>query len=170
MIGFDRPTWIRPLNKRSAFFFSGQFFWHYLINNPSCPKNLGNRTARNRFIDSGGSCLTGPLDLLSPKDSLADAFRDKVRDWELLATIAAVAFYRGGSVIPIVAYALDPVNKYVGEAIWAVDWFVTPSIALNVAQRLFINPSGSKVNFDPWGFSSQSRTRSETSFRVTYQF
>ena len=36
MIAFDRPTWVRPLNKKSTVFFTGQFFWHYLVNNPSC--------------------------------------------------------------------------------------------------------------------------------------
>lgn len=27
MIGFDRPTWIRALNKKSTFFITNQFFW-----------------------------------------------------------------------------------------------------------------------------------------------
>ena len=31
MLAFDRPTWIRSLNKLRTFFLSGQFFWrHYL--------------------------------------------------------------------------------------------------------------------------------------------
>jgi hypothetical protein len=32
VIGFDRPTWIKWLNKKTTFFISGQVFWHYLIN------------------------------------------------------------------------------------------------------------------------------------------
>src|SRR5207249_1357131 len=36
MIAFDRPTWIKPVNKKSTVFITGQFFWHYLVNNPSC--------------------------------------------------------------------------------------------------------------------------------------
>jgi len=31
MLAFDRPTWIRWLNKKTTFFLSGQFFWHYII-------------------------------------------------------------------------------------------------------------------------------------------
>ncbi len=29
-IGFDRPTWIRTLNKRSTFFLTSQIFWQYI--------------------------------------------------------------------------------------------------------------------------------------------
>jgi len=31
MLAFDRPTWIRWLNKKTTFFLSGQMFWHYII-------------------------------------------------------------------------------------------------------------------------------------------
>src|SRR5207249_604132 len=27
MLAFDRPTWIRPLNRLRTFFLTGQFFW-----------------------------------------------------------------------------------------------------------------------------------------------
>lgn len=30
MIGFDRPTWFRPLNKKSTFFVTNQFFWTHI--------------------------------------------------------------------------------------------------------------------------------------------
>src|SRR5439155_1033247 len=36
MIAFDRPTWIKSVNKKTTVFITGQFFWHYLVNNPSC--------------------------------------------------------------------------------------------------------------------------------------
>ena len=29
-IGFDRPTWIRTLNRRSTFFLTSQVFWQYI--------------------------------------------------------------------------------------------------------------------------------------------
>jgi hypothetical protein len=32
MLAFDRPTWIKWLNKQTTFFVTGQFFWHYIIN------------------------------------------------------------------------------------------------------------------------------------------
>jgi len=31
MLAFDRPTWIKWLNKQTTFFITGQFFWHYII-------------------------------------------------------------------------------------------------------------------------------------------
>src|SRR5262249_10568496 len=36
MVAFDRPTWIRRLNRRATFFITSQFFWHYLVTNPGC--------------------------------------------------------------------------------------------------------------------------------------
>ena len=38
MIAFDRPTWIRWLNKKSTWFLTGQFFWHYLLDNHELPR------------------------------------------------------------------------------------------------------------------------------------
>src|SRR5262249_43710642 len=29
-VGFDRPTWIRPLNRRTTFFLTAQLFWQYI--------------------------------------------------------------------------------------------------------------------------------------------
>jgi hypothetical protein len=170
MIGFDRSTWIRWLNKKSSFLVTGQFFWHHVINNPDCPDNLWDPDARKRFQKNDGHCLTGGMDLPTATWPMSSAFRDKVRDWELLANIAIVGFFRGGSVIPIVAFVTDPVNKWVGEMIWSVDYYVTTSVAFNVTQRLFMNPTGNKDIFGPWGFASLSRGRSETSLRLTYQY
>jgi hypothetical protein len=41
MLAFDRPTWIRWLNKKTTFFLSGQMFWHYIIDHERrrCAKN-----------------------------------------------------------------------------------------------------------------------------------
>src|SRR5262245_43731371 len=36
MIAFDRPTWIKWLNKKSTWFLTGQFFWHHLLNQKEC--------------------------------------------------------------------------------------------------------------------------------------
>lgn len=35
MIAFDRPTWIRAINRRSTVFLTAQFFWHYMVSDPS---------------------------------------------------------------------------------------------------------------------------------------
>ncbi|HJQ84553.1 MAG TPA: DUF1302 family protein [Candidatus Binatia bacterium] len=178
MLGFDRPTWIRSLNKKTTFFFTGQLFWHHVVNNPSCaPGRVADvppdPVTGRRGIDS---CLLGPLDLPSAvrtnNPTLGKfAFRDKVRDWETLVTFAGFTFYRGGSLLPVAGLALDPVNKFGMEAFWMLDYTIRDDLVVNLTQRYFITPYGhSEPIFDPWGFASMSAGRSETSLRFTYQF
>jgi hypothetical protein len=170
MIAFDRNTWIRSLNKKTTFFFTGQFFWHYLPSNPSCDaQTVAQMSPSDRA--KAGSCLTGPLDLPSLVRTPKDAFRDKVRDWETLATLAMFTFYRGGSMIPTLGIAVDPMNHYTMEPFWSFDWVVRDDFVIDLAQRYFVTPDGhSQPIFDPWGFSSLENGRSETSLRLTFQF
>jgi hypothetical protein len=177
MLAFDRPTWMRWLNKKSTVFLTGQFFWHYLVNNPGCAaQDVANMTVEQRQAAGINSCLAGPLDLPSTvRTGVASegkpAFRDKVRDWETLATFGAFTFYRGGSIVPVIGLAVDPVNHFGMEAFWTVDYVVREDVTVNLAQRYFITPYGSSTPaFDPWGFQSLSGGRSETSIRLTYQF
>ena len=174
MIGFDRPTWIKTLNKKSTVFISGQFFWHYLVNNPSCEAgNVANlSSAAKRRV---GSCLVGGFDLPSiPRlgNSPGEpAYRDKVRDWESLFSLAAFTFYRGGSIVPVAGMAVDWVNQWTMEPFWAVDYVIRDDFLINLAQRYFVTPRGqSNPVYSPWGFGSFARDRSETELRLTYQF
>lgn len=109
MLAFDRPTWIRPLNRNSTFLILGQFFWHHLLNNPDikCEKpwssqpcggfrNVQIEGFRGQFSSSGPN----PANRLLTKSS--QPFIDKVRDWEALVTLAATTFYRGGKIVPLV--------------------------------------------------------------------
>ena len=160
MLAFDRPTWIRPLNKQTTFFVTGQFFWHYIINNERrrCaiddqPEFLPDGTKNPSFIgytsSSTENCgsdtelllqgeqmgFIGPLDL--PKlDAPAGKGRDTIHQWELLGTLAVLGFYRGGSLVPAMIYLLDPVNGFSQELAFGVDWFITPDIAVNFSTRL----------------------------------
>lgn len=170
MIGVDRPTWIRALNRRSTVFLTGQFFWHHLLDNPECraqDQAQLSPDARER----AGSCLVGGLDLPSTTRPASVAFRDKIRDWETIFSLAAFTFYRGGSVLPSVALVADPVNQWSMAAIWSVDWVVTEYLALNLAQRWFVTPKGhSTPIFETWGLAGMNGGRSETSLRVTVQY
>ena len=172
MIAFDRPTWIRPLNKKSTVFFSGQFFWHYLVNNPSCQPQINASIADPATRARAGSCLVGPFDLPSIVriPTTTPTFRDKVRDWETIASLAAFSFYRGGSVLPVLGMAIDPTNHYVMEAFGMLEYVVRDDVSVNVVQRYFINPTGKDPIFSPWGFGSLSKGRSETGVRLTLQF
>lgn len=153
LLAFDRPTWIRALNKRTTFFVTGQLFHTYMIN----------KTAS----------MIGGLDLPTKtrpvNQTPAVAYRDNIHRWEMLMTLAIIGFYRGGSVSPAIIYLLDPVNSYSQEFIWGVDYFVTPNFAVNLSQRFIINPK-KEVNFEPWGLGGLNRGRSETGIRFSYQF
>ena len=171
MIGFDRPTWIRTVNKKSTVLLTGQFFWHYLVNNPSCQPQVF-ATIPPTARAHAGSCLVGPFDLPSIVriPTTTPTFRDKVRDWETIASLAAFSFYRGGSILPLTGFAIDPTNHYVMEAFWMLEYVVRDDVSFNIVQRYFINPTGKDPIFSPWGFGSLSTGRSETSLRLTLQF
>jgi hypothetical protein len=170
MLGFDRPTWIRRLNRTSTFLVTGQFFWHHLIGNPECEgQDVANLPAQKRR--HAGSCLVGALDLPSRERPSNVAFRDKIRDWEVLSSAAITGFMRGGSVVPTLGLVVDPVNQFSMEAFWSVDWFVRNDVVLNLAQRYFITPRGhSTPIFESWGLAGMNTGRSETSVRTTFQF
>ena len=184
MVGFDRPTWMRFLNKRSTIFLSGQFFWHYLTNDNQCPVTVnGHRTyggqivanltadQRKKYHQNVGECLVGGLDLPSGERGGPVAFRDKIRTWESLFTFAAFTFYKGGSVVPTLGLAVDPVNQWNMEPFWAVDYVVRDDLVVNLAQRYFFTPRGhSNPIFETWGVGGLNAGRSETSLRLTYQF
>jgi hypothetical protein len=178
MVAFDRPTWIRWLNKKSTWFLTGQFFWHYLVNNPSCEaENVAQLSSEGK--KKVGSCLVGGLDLPSSKrlgtvtaaENGSPAYRDKIRDWEALFTFAAFSFYRGGSVVPVLGIAVDPVNQWNMEPFWNVDYVVRNDFVVNVGQRYFVTPRGhSDPIFETWGLGGLNAGRTETTIRLTYQF
>jgi hypothetical protein len=153
LIAFDRPTWIRPLNKKTTFFITGQLFHTYMI-----------QKAKSTI---------GGLDLPTKTKTLGIdppiAYRDDIHRWEMLMTFAIIGFYRGGSLAPAFIYLLDPINSYSQAAIWGIDWFVTPNFAINLSQRFIINPTR-EINFEPWGIAGLNRGRSETGIRFSYQF
>ncbi len=153
LFAFDRPTWIRSLNKKTTFFVTGQFFWTYMVEKSK--STIG-------ILDN--PTVTRPLNQNPPV-----AYRDDIHRWEALFSLAVLGFYRGGSVAPAMVYLLDPINDYSQEAIWGVDWFVTPNFAVNLSQRYIINPRR-RVNFEPWGLGGLNRGRSETGIRFSYQF
>jgi hypothetical protein len=180
MIAFDRPTWIRMLNKKSTWFLTGQLFWHYLVNNPDCRttidghvveggQNIANLPSAERRV--AGSCLIGGLDLPSSQRPANVSFRDKIRDWESLFTLAAFSFYRGGSLVPVLGVAVDPMNQFSMEAFWDLDYVVRNDMVVNLGQRWFITPRGhSTPIFETWGLGGLNNGRTETSLRLTYQF
>src|SRR6266481_6089431 len=143
MLAFDRPTWIKSLNKKSTVFLTGQFFFHYLIDNPGCDAQRVFPSEKAK--KASGECLIGALDLPSSvrNGSVGNpSYRDKLRDWETLFTLAGFTFYRGGSILPVLGVAVDPTNQFSMEPFWAVDYVVRDDFVVNVAQRYFLTPRG----------------------------
>jgi hypothetical protein len=175
MVGFDRQSWIRWINKKTTVFLTGQFFWHHILGAPECNA----ATVANAPSSKKHSCLVGGLDLPSNKrlgtasaaQGGSPAYRDKIRDWEALITFAAFTFYRGGSVVPTIGIALDPVNQFSMEPFWAVDYVMRDDFVVNLSQRYFITPRGHTTPiFETWGIGGLNAGRSETALRLTYQY
>jgi hypothetical protein len=171
MIAFDRPTWIRAINKKTTVFLTGQLFWHHVISNPDCQAQA---VARGD-VPRPNSCLIGGLDLPSTvrvgNQKSTEAYRDKIRDWESLFTLAAFTFYRGGSIIPLAGIAVDWVNQWSMEPFWMVDYVIRDDFVVNLSQRYMVTPRGhSTPIFETWGLAGLNAGRSETNIRLTYQF
>jgi hypothetical protein len=138
-IGFDRPTWIRWLNRRTTFFLTTQLFWQY--------------------IPEGTSRFQGQI---SPTD--------KVRNWEVVGTLAASTVYWKGTLLPLAFIVVDPINHYSSQFGWLVDYYVTPRLIVRLAQSYFFTPGfGGRVD-ETWGLGGLFRRRDESLVRVTYQF
>lgn len=182
-IAFDRPTWIRAVNRKTTVLLLGQFFWHYLLDNPnvSCINSNEALPCDDDPTSAQGSGLRGALSMSrTANDALLQdrgltgaypsrAFFDRVRTWEALVTLAATTFYQGGSIMPLLVYVIDPVNSYNMEVIWSVDYFITNNLIANIGQKYFINTVDHPV-FETWGVGGANRGRSETQVRVTYTF
>ncbi len=52
-----------------------------------------------------------------------------------LWTVAAFSFYRGGTLVPFVANALDPVNGS-NLTLWYLDYFVTNNLIVDAAAEV----------------------------------
>lgn len=138
-VGFDRPTWIRTLNRRSTFFLTTQLFWQY--------------------IPEGTSRFQGQI-----------ATTDKVRNWEVVGTVAASTTYLKGTLLPTAFLVIDPINHYSAQFGWVMDYYLTPRLILRLAQSYFFVPGfGGQVD-ETWGLGGLFRRRDETAVRLTYQF
>lgn len=192
MIGFDRPTWIRFLNGKATWFLSGQFFWSYIPGNVSFLRgNSGAAEAPYFTPPSGpgsgsqgllqwqtgpyagamervqaGNCVPGALCLPS---GTPDPSGDNVHRWEHLVTLAATTFYRGGSIVPFIANAWDPVNGNY-EFAWMLDYYHTNNFAITLSQKFYTTYGSNAPSDDPWYVAGRLSRRDETGIKLTYQF
>ena len=80
-------------------------------------------------------------------------------------------YYVNGTVVPTLAYAVDPMNTwnlYVG---WGVDYYVSNQFIVRLGQNYFLAAGGGSVPaFEAWSLGGFNRGRSETLLRLTHQF
>jgi len=140
MVAFDRPTWIRAINQRATIFFTGQFFWHYVVTDPL------------RFV--GG---LGPTDKVRRWESL-------------ITFAASSFFGAGSTDQVLLLIAVDPVNHYNMQAGWKNDYHITNNIILTVFQNYFFVPGFGGAVDEHWNIGGLSKKRDETGIRITQQF
>ena len=159
MLGLDRPTWIRPLNKLRTFFISTQFFWrryldyssHYQGVSSVVPATIGGVTVPDRFM------------------SLNNNTPD--RDEFVITFAASTSYGRAGRWKPTFVFAYDPrstgaFNKLSLEYLWS------KHLIFNVQQNLYWRASGDEQG--PWSigdmFGRGDNRRNETVFNIIFQF
>jgi hypothetical protein len=186
MLGFDRPTWIKWLNPRTTWFLTGQFFWSYV--------NGGHSMLRGSILSAGeepyfsptqnstlpenlrrtgvGEWTNGPYagQVERTQDSTyAGGTADNFRQWEILTTLAATSFYLGGTLVPFVAIAIDPVNRNLLSQM-KVDYFLTNNLITQFRLNLYSDLGSHQASLDPWGAGGLNARRDEIGVKITYQF
>lgn len=78
-------------------------------------------------------------------------------------------FYAAGTIVPTVAYGLDPVNSYNMYVGWTLDYYLTNNFIVRIGQNYFVAPGIPPV-FESWSLAGFNRGRSESLVRLTYQF
>ncbi len=94
---------------------------------------------------------------------------DEFKQWELLTTIAATSFYWGGTFVPFVAMAIDPVNRTFLAQL-KFDYFITNNFIVQLRENFYNDLGSGRVTLDPWGAGGLNARRDETGLKITYQF
>lgn len=191
MVGFDRPTWIKFLNPRTTWFITGQFFWSYVAGtasklrgsivsagerpyfspsqqNPLVFPESVRQTGRVQWangIYAGQNERTQDASITTFKDGSADA----LHQWELLTTLAATSFYAGGTIVPFIAIAIDPVNRNFLSQL-KLDYFLTNDLIIQGRLNFYTNLGSGSTSLDPWGAGGLNSRRDEVGLKITYQF
>jgi hypothetical protein len=182
MVGFDRPTWIRWLNRRTTWFVTSQLFWTHVVGGNTrklrnfasakrapyfAPEASDPVLGRFNATDGFGVWDSGPFTgLVERLQDGSKAPADNIQDWEFLWSLAATSFYRGGSLAPQVVGLFDPRNLWTGLLL-QLEYLYTPQFIITWQHRMFV-PLDPPTN-DPW-FVGRFGRRSETALRLTYQF
>jgi hypothetical protein len=188
MIGFDRPTWIKLLNPRTTWFITGQFFWSRVGGNaddlrgsivtagerPYFSPTGQNPVVVSEFVRNTGRVQWANGTYAGQSERTQDATylpgtADTYYKWELLTTLAATSFYAGGTIVPFVAIAIDPVNRNFLSQL-KLDYFLTNDFIIQGRANFYSTLGSGKTSIDPWGAGGLNARRDEVGVKLTYQF
>jgi hypothetical protein len=188
MIGFDRPTWIKWLNPRTTWFITGQFFWSFVNGQHSdlrgsilsaseepyfSPKNqnpvIVPESVRNTGRVQWANGIYAGQSERTQDATFLPGTADKFYQWELLTTLAATSFYAGGTIVPFVAIAIDPVNRNFLSQL-KLDYFLTNNFIIQGRANFYSNLGSGNNSLDPWGAGGHNARRDEVGLKNTYQF
>ncbi len=159
MLAFDRPTWIRPLNKIRTFFITSQIFWRRYWD-------------YSRLYRGSPSVLRAIVDEQVLPGRFISVNRDKIDQNELVMTLAASTSYgAGGLWQPLFVFAFDPLSTGAYNRI-SIDYLFSNHIILRLTQDFYWRVSGHDPGpwslGDAWGRPRDSRH--ETIFSIIFQF
>ena len=171
MRGFDRATWIAQLNRVSAWFLSGQFFWTYTLGSDIDQLRGNAGAAEEPYFGDVGFWVDGPYagGIERRQNARIPGNGDDIQRWEHLLTFAATSFYRNGRVVPLLALIGDPVNANL-QVLWSADVFLTNALFVTLQQRFFTDFRADVPRNDPWFAGGRNHRRDETAVKVTFQF
>lgn len=159
MLAFDRPTWIRPLNKIRTFFISGQFFWRHYID-------------YNRFFRGAPSVRRAVIDDQIIPGRFIGVNTDTVNQEEFVFTLSASTSYGpGGLWQPLVVAAFDPVSTGAYNRV-SMDYLFSNHIVLRLTQDFYWRMHSHDPG--PWSigdrFGRPGDSRNETVLTLIFQF
>jgi hypothetical protein len=188
MIGFDRPTWIKWLNPRTTWFITGQFFWSYVLGETNDLRgSIVSAGERPYFSPTGQNAVVVPQSVRNTgrvqwangiyagqSERTQDATylpgtADNFYQWELLTTLAATSFYAGGTIVPFIAFAIDPINRNFLTQL-KLDYFLTNDFIIQGRANFYSNLGSGRTSIDPWGAGGLDARRDEVGLKLTYQF
>ena len=159
MLAFDRPTWLRQLNKIRTFFISGQFFWRHYLD-------------YNRFFRGASSVRHAILNGEVIPDRYVSTLTDKINEDEFVMTLSASTSYGpGGLWQPLFVVAFDPVSTGAYNRI-SLDYLFSNHIVLRLTQDFYWRIGSHDPG--PWSigdrFGRPGDSRHETILSVIFQF
>jgi hypothetical protein len=177
MLGVDHPTWIRFLNPRSTWLITGQFFWSYVNGTHSVLRGPIETASEAPYFTPPGNTQNGFgqwnngqfAGQIERTQDATQTLADNVRQWEILTTLAATSFYAGGSIVPFVGIAIDPVNRNFLSQL-QLDYFITNNLILQLRENFYSDLGSGRPSLDPWGAGGLNARRDETGIKITYQY